>query len=88
MGRAGIEPATLGLRVRPNELQRAACNGISLQRRLSGYPANGNELQPTEPIPYAHSYAPALDLHNRARRAARLLSRCRPRPLEHRLLER
>jgi len=24
MGRAGIEPATLGLKVRPNELQRTA----------------------------------------------------------------
>jgi hypothetical protein len=26
MGRAGIEPATLGLKVRPNKLQRAAAS--------------------------------------------------------------
>jgi hypothetical protein len=65
MGRAGIEPTTLGLRVRPNELQRPARNGIFLQSRFPRCPANGNELQPTEPIPYAHSYAQAPDLRDR-----------------------
>jgi hypothetical protein len=57
MGRVGIEPTTLGLRVRPNELPRTAGNGIYLQTRTSQRRANGDELQPTEPIPYAHSYA-------------------------------
>jgi hypothetical protein len=31
MGRAGIEPATLGLKVRANELKRTATIGKSLQ---------------------------------------------------------
>jgi hypothetical protein len=57
MGRAGIEPATLGLRVRPNEPQRTAGNGISLQTSTPRHPTDRDELQPTEPTPYAHSYA-------------------------------
>ena len=60
MGRVGIEPTTLGLRVRPDELQRTAGNGIALQTDASRRPADGDELQPTEPFPYAHPYAHAV----------------------------
>src|SRR4029077_16459267 len=57
MGRVGIEPTTLGLRVPPKERHRTAGNGIPLQTDAPRHPANGDELQPTEPNAYAHSYA-------------------------------
>ena len=57
MGRAGIEPATLGLRVRPNEQQRAAASRKILQMAVFWLYANCSKLQRTEPKPYAQRYA-------------------------------
>ena len=57
MGRVGIEPTTLGLRVRPSVLQRTAGGGISLQTAAPGHAASRDEQQATEPNTYAHSYA-------------------------------
>src|SRR5262249_45621177 len=57
MGRAGIEPATLGLKVRLDELQRAARNGNVLQRGRTRAATSCSKMQPTETSLYAHPYA-------------------------------
>ena len=57
MGRAGIEPATLGLKVRLDELQRAARDGNVLHLARSDSATNCNKLQVAETSLYAHPYA-------------------------------
>jgi hypothetical protein len=62
MGRAGIEPATLGLKVRNRELRRTAGNGNVLQLVRIGAATNCSEMQDLETNLYAHSYARILPL--------------------------
>src|SRR2546425_10908985 len=57
MGRAGIEPATLGLKVRPELLQRAAGDGNVLQMMRFVAATNCSEMHPAETSLYAHLYA-------------------------------
>jgi hypothetical protein len=57
MGRAGIEPATLGLKVRLNKLQRTATDGNVLQRVGIVSATNCSKLQVAETSLYAHPYA-------------------------------
>ena len=57
MGRVGIEPTTLGLRVRPTSCGEQPEMESSSKAPLRKQPSNRDELQPTEPIPYAHPYA-------------------------------
>ena len=54
MGRAGIEPATLGLKVHPRKLLRTAPDGICLQVSAFSTATNCSELHPTETGRYAH----------------------------------
>ena len=60
MGRAGIEPATLGLKVRLNKLQRTAAAGNVLQVARIVVATNCSEMQLTETSLYAHLYAHLL----------------------------
>jgi hypothetical protein len=57
MGRAGFEPATLGLKVRLDKLQEAAANGKMLQIEQFFVSTNCNEMRPAETSLYAHSFA-------------------------------
>jgi hypothetical protein len=57
MGRAGIEPATLGLKVRPNELRPAAPDCTLLQFERLAAAENCSETQPLETSLYAHLYS-------------------------------
>ena len=57
VGRAGIEPATLGLKVRPNELQRATSDCAKLQFERFEVAARCSEMRPLETSLYAHPYA-------------------------------
>jgi hypothetical protein len=57
MGRAGIEPATLGLKVRAEPRQQTALRRNCLQRPRVDALTNGNELQVVETRPYSHSYS-------------------------------
>jgi hypothetical protein len=54
MGRAGFEPATLGLKVRLGDLQRAARNGKILQVGAFSHATNCYKLPTAETSPYAH----------------------------------
>src|SRR6476659_437200 len=56
MGRAGLEPATLGLKVLPNKLRRAAANWKCLQTVRLDAATSCNESQPVETSLYAHPY--------------------------------
>jgi hypothetical protein len=55
MGRAGIEPATLGLKVGPNERKRAARGGTMLQLGHFLVAVSSSEMRPIETSVYAHS---------------------------------
>ena len=57
MGRTGIEPATLGLKVRLNKLQRTEGNGNVLHVVGFDYAASGSKMQVTETNLFAHPYA-------------------------------
>src|SRR5262245_41274951 len=57
VGRAGIEPATLGSKVRLDELQLAARSGNVLQRARTAVATNCSKMQLTETSLYAHPYA-------------------------------
>jgi hypothetical protein len=54
VGRAGIEPATLGLKVRPGRLRRLAARGNCLQRGCSHLATSHYEVWPVEASSYAH----------------------------------
>jgi hypothetical protein len=60
LGREGFGPSTLGLRVRPNELQRGTTNGNSLQVAHFQAATSCDQMRPGETSPYAHSYARLL----------------------------
>jgi hypothetical protein len=60
MGRVGIEPTTLGLRVRPDELKRATRSGKPLLRAAFHFARNCYRLHATETSRYAHRYAQLL----------------------------
>jgi hypothetical protein len=57
MGRAGIEPATLGLKVRRERLRHAAANRNVLQRTRFTAVARCSELIVAETNSYLHSYS-------------------------------
>jgi hypothetical protein len=57
MGRAGIEPATLGLKVRLDELQRTASDGKVLQRAGIAFAMSCSKMQVAETSLYAQPYA-------------------------------
>ena len=57
MGRAGIEPATLGLKVRPNELRQAAINRDVLHFARIRAATNCSKTRDVETSVYARSYA-------------------------------
>jgi hypothetical protein len=57
MGRAGIEPATLGLKVRKGEPRRTAANRNILHPVRIATATNCSEMQGVETTVYAHSYA-------------------------------
>jgi hypothetical protein len=61
MGRAGIEPATLGLRVLPGRLQRPALNGKSLQSGKATTASSCDELRPPETSRYSRPYSRDVD---------------------------
>ena len=54
VGRTGLEPVTLGLKVRLDDLQRAARNGKILQGVAFQYATSCHNLAPAETSPYAH----------------------------------
>ena len=58
MGRAGIEPATLGLKVRSVSLQRTETNGNRLQKGTFRVATIFTSTQPVAASAYAYSYAP------------------------------
>jgi hypothetical protein len=60
MGRAGIEPATLGLKVLRRPLQMHATNGNSLQSRRIRTAGNCKELQAAETTRYSNRYSAQL----------------------------
>jgi hypothetical protein len=60
MGRVGIEPTTLGLRVRPDELKRATPSGKPLLRGAFHFATNCYKLHASETNRYAHRYAQLL----------------------------
>jgi hypothetical protein len=62
MGRAGIEPATLGLKVPLDELQRTATNGNALQTARIIVATNCSETQRAETSLYARCTPNALPL--------------------------
>jgi hypothetical protein len=53
MGRAGIEPATLGLKVRPDSLQADARNGTCLHERAFQTATNCTEIRRYAARPYS-----------------------------------
>src|SRR5262249_26426341 len=55
MGRAGIEPATLGLKVRKHEPRRTATNGNVLQFVRIGTATNCTRMRSVETNVYARS---------------------------------
>jgi len=57
MGRAGLEPATLGLKVRRETLQQRRTRRKWLQRALAHAAMNCNEMRFAETIPYSHPYS-------------------------------
>ena len=65
MGRAGIEPANLGLKVRIHELRRTAANGNELHLARIAAAANGSYMRGLETIIYARfSHALVISLGN------------------------
>ena len=74
MGRAGIEPATLGLKVRTNEPKRAPSSCEMLQRVRFAAAPDCSEMHVIETSLYAHPYArfssgqTTLLLHGKGRR--------------------
>jgi hypothetical protein len=60
MGRVGIEPTTLGLRVRPDELKRATPSGKPLLGGAFHFATNCYKLHASETNRYAHRYAQLL----------------------------
>jgi hypothetical protein len=60
VGRAGIEPATLGLKVLAERLRRGAPDRNVLQPVQVATAASCNELQVTDASPYSHSYSHLL----------------------------
>jgi hypothetical protein len=54
VGRAGIEPATLGLKVRPSKLRRLALRGKCLQSAHSSLATRHHKVRPLEASSYAH----------------------------------
>jgi hypothetical protein len=61
MGRAGFEPATLGLKVRPERRRRGVGTGKTLQRpRLADVPGC-DELPVAETNSYSRSYSRARE---------------------------
>jgi hypothetical protein len=60
MGRAGIEPATLGLKVRLDKLRRSAANGNVLKIARFMVATNCSEMQRAETSLYAHCTPTAL----------------------------
>ena len=61
MGRAGIEPATLGLKVLTRRLQVAAAAGSCLQVARRSTAAECTELQVTETVRYSTPYSRTAD---------------------------
>jgi hypothetical protein len=59
MGRAGLEPATLGLKVRRKRLRPAAGSGNVLQNRRCVMAASCWKLHTMETYSYSHSYSRA-----------------------------
>src|SRR3954454_9100296 len=57
MGRAGIEPATLGLKVRAELLRRGATDGKVLQVARSATAPSCNELRLADASPYSNRYS-------------------------------
>jgi hypothetical protein len=57
VGRAGLEPATLGLKVRREPSQQTAREGKWLQGLRTDLAANRNQLRVAETTPYSHSYS-------------------------------
>ena len=57
MGRAGIEPATLGLKVRPERPPQLACCRNVLQQTPFACAASSKRLPFAETNPYSHSYS-------------------------------
>jgi hypothetical protein len=75
MGRAGLEPATLGLRVRPDKLLRAEMRRNVLRTVRIVVATTRSELRHAETILYAHSYTQFLPIQTtrpccRTRKAA------------------
>ena len=60
MGRAGIEPATLGLKVRAELMRRGAADGNVLQPARVASAPNCNELRVAEASPYSNPYSAML----------------------------
>ena len=60
MGRAGIEPATLGLKVRAELMRRGAADGNVLQPARVATAPNCNELRVAEASPYSNPYSAML----------------------------
>jgi hypothetical protein len=78
MGRAGIEPATLGLKVRLDQLQRAAGDGNVLQMTRFVAATNCSQMHPAETSLYAHLYAHLPSLLTTDQLQASSNSPCRP----------
>jgi hypothetical protein len=74
MGRAGIEPATLGLKVRLNKLQRAAPDRNMLQIAQFIVATNCSEMQQAETSLYAHRTHRALPARTSTGNAVKELS--------------
>jgi hypothetical protein len=78
MGRAGIEPATLGLRVRSDEPKRTTRERKCLQRCTFSLATNCHELHRVEGKPVRARYAQRGDLrliHTRSRPVHRYIAR-------------
>ena len=60
MGRAGLEPATLGLKVRREPLQPGAPSRKVLQQSQAGAATNCSEMRVAETSPYSQPYSQPL----------------------------
>src|SRR4051812_44943308 len=67
MGRAGIEPATLGLKVRAELMRRGAADGKVLQLGRLAITPSCNELRLAEASPYSNPYSRCRLLTERIR---------------------
>ena len=59
MGRAGLEPATLGLKVRPGWMQRVVDKRKVLQKAGFRAASNCERVRPTETTRYSNRYSSA-----------------------------